>query len=242
VNLLLAAGAELNRAVARAVSAVDRTIAVATATTAAELADALRSGRYDVAVVPAALLADVGVPPPAGRGRCRIVLVVDRASDAEAFDADDFVLPREPVERTAEELATRIALARRRDERPSAAGGTGGDPGSPIDRRALEESCRESPSLMREIFCIYLEEAPERLRALRAGLGGSDYPAVARAAHSLANTSGTLNSEPAVAAARLLEEAARREDPAACREAAERLIPTVESILTGIGELLRECD
>lgn len=91
---------------------------------------------------------------------------------------------------------------------------------------------------MLEIMRLYREEAPQRLDSVRQGLAGSDFDAIASAAHSLANTSGTLQCPEAVSAAHALEKAARRADAEACRSEFGRLEPLVSDVIERLGEAL----
>lgn len=63
-----------------------------------------------------------------------------------------------------------------------------------------------------EMIALFLENAPERIRAARAGLQREDLQAVYRAAHSLKSTAGNLGARP------LQESAERLEKRAAARE------------------------
>jgi HPt (histidine-containing phosphotransfer) domain-containing protein len=98
----------------------------------------------------------------------------------------------------------------------------------------------DNPEILREIFRLYLRQAPERIATIREGLRHQDFSLISAAAHSLANTSGTLKSRSAVAAARALETAARSEEPEACRREADRLESTVEEIVRAVAAELAE--
>ena len=106
------------------------------------------------------------------------------------------------------------------------------------DVEQFRNTHRQNPEVMREIMRLYREEAPQRLETVRQGVAGSDFDAIAGAAHSLANTSGTLQCPEAVAAAHALEEAARRTDADACRREYERLEPLVGEVVERLGEAL----
>ncbi len=62
--------------------------------------------------------------------------------------------------------------------------------------------------LVRELIDLLLEGAPARLEAARAALAAGDAAGVARAAHSLTSSAGTLGAAEMQAAALLLERAA----------------------------------
>ncbi len=91
-----------------------------------------------------------------------------------------------------------------------------------------------SPELLEEIFDIFTEDAPERLAALRQAATGADYAQARRAAHSLANTTGTLQCESALEAARHAEAAARSADAAALVDATAELSCAVDAMLAAI--------
>lgn len=105
---------------------------------------------------------------------------------------------------------------------------------APFDVSALEQEYADAPDILTEIFTIFAEETPERLEMLRSGIRESDAARVKKAAHSLANTSGTLRAERALWLARSTEAAAREEDTAAMTEHAERLIEEASQILEQI--------
>lgn len=104
----------------------------------------------------------------------------------------------------------------------------------PFALDAFRSAYGESPEILREICEIYREQAPQRIETIRRGIDASDFPEISKAAHSLANTSGTLKYDDAVVVARELEEAARNADLAACRASAIRLIPMIEEMLSAV--------
>ncbi|MFP4551563.1 MAG: Hpt domain-containing protein, partial [Spirochaetales bacterium] len=101
-------------------------------------------------------------------------------------------------------------------------------------------SYTDSPEVLHEIFNLYVEEAPQRIKAVEAGLSSGDFDAVAKAAHSLANTSGTLQSTVTAEAARELESAARMKDEQQSEIAAKRLIALVRNILGRVEEYIAD--
>jgi HPt (histidine-containing phosphotransfer) domain-containing protein len=107
-----------------------------------------------------------------------------------------------------------------------------------FDLQRFVASYRERSDILREILCIYREEAPERLRSIRDGIAASDHRAVAKAAHSLANTCGTLESMDGVQEARALEIAARYGEEEKIRESAGSLTAIVEAMLSEIDDYL----
>ena len=140
------------------------------------------------------------------------------------------VAPGDPVP-AAEEIAGRVLAA------------ASGTPTPAVTTRRAEEALqrfiathRESPPVMREILRLFAEEAPQRLRSIDEGLStpgsaSTDCTAVAKAAHSLANTCGTLHCTVAVDEARALEAAARKERPESCLLHAARLVPIVSALV-----------
>lgn len=103
-----------------------------------------------------------------------------------------------------------------------------------FDLDAFAAAYHDSPEIMHEILRLYREEAPVRVAAIRRGIEQADFAEIGKASHSLANTSGTLQSDEAVAYARRLETAAREEDLERCRQEADNLISVVESMVEQI--------
>ncbi|NBF39926.1 MAG: hypothetical protein GVY14_05870 [Spirochaetes bacterium] len=104
----------------------------------------------------------------------------------------------------------------------------------PFDLAVLEAEYADAPDILEEIFSIFLEETPQRLQMLRDGIADGDAVAVKKAAHSLANTSGTLMAQRALTLARSTESAARDENFDEMRNRAELLRDEVEQILEQI--------
>lgn len=118
-------------------------------------------------------------------------------------------------------------MAQNTDERNA-----GGQPS--FDLAALETEYADAPDILEQIFSIFLEETPQRLQMLRQGIAENDAAAVKKAAHSLANTSGTLMAQRALTLARSTEAAARDENLDEMRAQAELLMGEVEQILEQI--------
>ena len=93
---------------------------------------------------------------------------------------------------------------------------------------------RDSPELLSEIFAIFLEEAPQRLQALQQAATQRDFDSARRAAHSLANTTGTLRADEALKVAREVESAARSADGARLQQATSELVQAVEEVVAAI--------
>ena len=104
----------------------------------------------------------------------------------------------------------------------------------PFDLAALEAEYADAPEILEEIFSIFLEETPQRMEMLSTGLADDDAAVVTRAAHSLANTSGTLMAQRALALARATESAARDGELEEMQNRAELLMSEVEQILDKI--------
>ncbi len=103
-----------------------------------------------------------------------------------------------------------------------------------VDLHPFIETHRDNPPVMHEILRLFAVEAPQRLVSIEAALPdertGCDFAAVAKAAHSLANTCGTLQCSAAVEEARALESAAREERSTPCLVHARRLVPVVTAL------------
>jgi len=104
----------------------------------------------------------------------------------------------------------------------------------PFDLQELRANFGDAPEVLESIFDIFLEEAPERVEKIRRGLAEEDTRSVKEGAHSLANTTGTLQAERALRLARATEAAARDADLQALHLRGEMLIEEVESILVQI--------
>lgn len=102
---------------------------------------------------------------------------------------------------------------------------------APFNLAKLEDEYSDAPDVLEEITSIFCEEAPQRLELLQSGVSNSDAGQVQKAAHSLANTTGTLMAERALALARATEESARAGDLERMNQRAESLASEVSSIL-----------
>lgn len=101
---------------------------------------------------------------------------------------------------------------------------------------------QENTAVLQEILRLFREEAPLRISTIEEGLARDDFKTVAEAAHSLANTCGTLQSDGGTLAARQLETAARGSDPDGCNQALAALSREVQAILSAIDEFERSSD
>jgi HPt (histidine-containing phosphotransfer) domain-containing protein len=107
----------------------------------------------------------------------------------------------------------------------------------PFDVQELRASFNDAPEVLESIFDIFLEEAPERVEKIRRGLADEDTETVRAGAHSLANTTGTLQAERALRLARATEAAARDGDLPALHAHGRSLLGEVESILGQIRDI-----
>ena len=96
------------------------------------------------------------------------------------------------------------------------------------------DSYADSPDIMHEILALYATEAPERIDSLQEALGSRDFAMVGRAAHSLANTGGTLHASSVVDLARAAEAAARAADTDACDRIVPDLIVAVREVISAV--------
>ncbi len=92
----------------------------------------------------------------------------------------------------------------------------------------------DSPEILHEILALYATEAPERIDALAQALGSRDHAKISRAAHSLANTGGTLHASAVVDLARATEAAARAADTDACARIVPQLIVAVRAVIDSV--------
>jgi len=102
----------------------------------------------------------------------------------------------------------------------------------------LLEDYSDSPDILRQILGIFLEETPQRLDALRSALQSGDRETIAKTAHSLANTTGTVRGENALSIARNAEYAARHESEEEMRDAVHVLLEEVEHMLSVMRDYL----
>ena len=89
--------------------------------------------------------------------------------------------------------------------------------------------------LLSEMIALFLQHAPARLAAARAGNSGGDARAVERAAHSLTSTAANLGAVRVQRLARRVEELAGGGDLAS----AAQLLPDLEEELARAAALLR---
>ena len=89
-----------------------------------------------------------------------------------------------------------------------------------LDPAAIERLRRlGGDALAGKMASLFLELAPERLRAAREGLAAGDHDAIRRAAHSLKSSAGNIGANA------ILEDADRLEDAAESGAPMDRLEP-----------------
>jgi len=107
---------------------------------------------------------------------------------------------------------------------------------SVYDIRPFLNTYSDNQAVLSEILRLFEDEAPRRISSISEALPISGFDTIADAAHSLANTCGTLQSSSAAAAARKLEAAARAADEHGCRQAFTALSGLVEHMLAAVRE------
>ena len=92
-------------------------------------------------------------------------------------------------------------------------GGVSGEPAPPsqsvLDLAKLESQVNGDRDMLRRLARIFIEEAPQRLGEVRAGVADGDCERVRRAAHTLRGSARQLVAPAAAAAALAVEEAAK---------------------------------
>lgn len=96
-----------------------------------------------------------------------------------------------------------------------------------LDYEKLFERMEGDTDLIKEIFAIFVEEAPERREKFETALAGRDIQSMILLSHSLKGASSTLHAEPLRQASYELEHAARDGDEARMAE----LTPVVLELL-----------
>lgn len=87
-----------------------------------------------------------------------------------------------------------------------------------IDLDELVLGLEEDWEIIREIFDVFVEEAPGRREKFEKALAEDDFEAMILLAHSLKGASGTIKAEPLRQACYVLEQAARAGDAAKTAE------------------------
>ena len=109
-----------------------------------------------------------------------------------------------------------------------------------IDRATLLEELAGDEALVREIAALFLESGPEQLRSLRAAAAAGDTDAMSRHAHTLKGALAQLHADPAAAAAREVEEAARQGQASVAAAATPQLEAEFSAVQRELEALLKE--
>ena len=96
-----------------------------------------------------------------------------------------------------------------------------------IDLALVRRRFYDDFTLLREVFGMYLEDAPARLKSVEADLNAGDVAAASKAAHSLKGISGSVGSQRLSEAALAIEKACRAGDLATARDS----LPLVKELL-----------
>lgn len=97
----------------------------------------------------------------------------------------------------------------------------------------------QNVAFVRELKLLFLEEVPGRLRELRAALDAAEWTQLARLAHSLKSTVGTLGLPVAVQLLTDLErQAARSADQVRAAALLRELEPVLDAVLQQLGREL----
>jgi two-component system sensor histidine kinase/response regulator len=106
-----------------------------------------------------------------------------------------------------------------------------------VDRKVLLASMENDVSFLRTIIGIFLEDCPEMLSKIRAGVVSSDPVQLMNAAHALRGAVSVFGAKEAVEAATILESMGRQEKLESAPQAVcvlEREIALVLSALANI--------
>ncbi len=95
----------------------------------------------------------------------------------------------------------------------------------------------DDPELKAEILDVLASETPGKLERLQAAIAGEEGDEIARAAHSLANTAGTMRAEQLLAICRELEAVTREGKRGRSRELAEVVQSGFTDMLAKAAEL-----
>ena len=102
----------------------------------------------------------------------------------------------------------------------------------------IVETYRDAPDVLSEIFSIFLDEVPAKVEVLEAAVEAGNLAEVRTIAHSLANTTGTLQVQSSLFLARQTEAAARAGDLETISARAAGLIVEVRAIIVEIERFL----
>lgn len=195
--------------------------------------EALERGRFDL------LILDLSMPVLDGldtakairaRGLTIPIILLTAFTDAEtrarAKDSGidlflDKPLDKEALRRAIDQIEASMAATHAVPPEADAAGDR------LIDLALVRRRFYDDFTLLREIFGMYLEDAPARLKSIEAALTAGDSAAASKAAHSLKGISGSVGSQRLSDAALALERAGRAGDLAAARDS----LPLIKELL-----------
>jgi HPt (histidine-containing phosphotransfer) domain-containing protein len=107
-----------------------------------------------------------------------------------------------------------------------------------FDRAQALATTGDDPELLREIVALFLEDCPRMVKDIEVALAAADCESAARAAHTLKGSVAVLGACALAAAARDVEQTARKDDLEAAAGAfrqvadeADRLVPVLEALL-----------
>ena len=115
----------------------------------------------------------------------------------------------------------------------------GSDNRTVFDRAALLANLGGDWKELRELAELFLAERPGLIAAAREALAGGDLPALARAAHALKGTLGSMSAPAALATAERLEVLARQGDAPQVPAALTALEASLVSLSEELATLLR---
>jgi HPt (histidine-containing phosphotransfer) domain-containing protein len=106
-----------------------------------------------------------------------------------------------------------------------------------IDIEVLREVGDGDMEFVRELLALFMSEAPQRLRDLRAALEGRSAPAVRDAAHALKGAAACVTARRIAAAASALEQMGRSATLDGAQEACVLLATEVDEFSTVVAAL-----
>ncbi len=107
-----------------------------------------------------------------------------------------------------------------------------------IDLELVRRRFFDDLTLLGEVYRMYMEDAPQRLRTIQESLAAGDAATMGKAAHSLKGISGSVGSTRLSEAALAVEKAGRAGDLAAAREALPRLETLLAQTINEIRDIL----
>lgn len=206
--------------------------------------EALDRGRFDL------LILDLLMPVLDGletakavraKGLATPIILLTAFTDAEtrakakASGIDLFLdkpLDKEALRQAIDQLEAGMAVARVAHPEP------GAGECRLIDMALVRRRFFDDLALLREVFEMYLEDAPARLASIKAGLTAGDLSAASKAAHSLKGISGSVGSPRLSEAALAIEKAGREGNLAAARDNFPLLRALLDQTIDEIRDIL----